>query len=138
MGRRIERSETIAVSTFTDENFRDILSNQVSAVVATCLSLSPSIQISLTCERFRVHIWTAVNNVIFTSSGSPDQGIIPTPELFTLGDLRDLRNMVKFSDEFGYSILHVMDHSGNLSRVSFLLPFILFYYTIELGCYMVW
>ena len=75
-----------------------------------------------------------MNNVIFTSSGSLDQGIIPTPELFTLGHLRDLRNMVKFLNEFGYSILHVMDHSGNLSWVSFLLSLILFYYTIELGC----
>ena len=38
--RKIVREKTTTVSALADENFRDILSHQVSGVVATSLSLS--------------------------------------------------------------------------------------------------
>ena len=67
-GRRIEWSEIVAISTFANQDFRDILYNQVSLVVVLCHSLTHSIQISSMCKHFRVHIWRVVNSVIYTTS----------------------------------------------------------------------
>ena len=72
MGHRIEWSEIVAVLTFVNQDFCDILYNQVSLVVTLCHSLTHSVQISSMCEHFRVHIWRVVNSAIYTTSNPPN------------------------------------------------------------------
>ena len=99
--RRIVRTKVTTISELTSTDFRITFH-----------------QISLACERFRCHIWTAVNYVIYTSSNPTNQGIVHPPKLFSLAHYNDICNMVYLSDDFGCSLLHIMDNGPNPPRVS--------------------
>ena len=115
--RRIVRTKVTTISELTSTDFRDIINNQVSSVIATVSRITFH-QISLACERFRSHIWTAVNYAIYTSSNPTNQGIVHPPKLFSLAHYNDICNMVYLSDDFGCSLLHVMDNGPNPPQVS--------------------
>jgi len=132
--RRIERSEIVAISTFANPDFHNIIYNQASSVLlAICFSLTHSVQISLTCERFRAHIWGVVNSAIHTSSDPPNRGIILSPELFSPAHYTHICNMVKFSDDVGYGLLHTMDYSVNPPEVSQFILLLILSYIWQLG-----
>ena len=117
VNRRIVCTKVTTISELTSTDFRDIINNQVSSVITTVSRLTFH-QISLACEHFRSHIWTAVNYAIYTSSNPTNQGIVHPPELFSLAHYNDICNMVYLSDDFGCSLLHVMDNGPNSPRVS--------------------